>query len=116
MGWSEGSLYEGHQHTAMPQLRPQVLLVWLIHTPALPSEPGAGWGDASLSKQPSPEGSDLPSPEWLGKAGVGACREEDWLGFYFLTIPKEIAGTVYRDGGTGRSHFAGHLPSCPRWI
>lgn len=29
----------------MAQLHPQVLLlVWLIHIPALPSEPGAGWG------------------------------------------------------------------------
>lgn len=49
---------------------PQVLLVWLIHIPALPSEPGAGWGDAHTSNSPS-EGSDLASPEWLGKAGVG---------------------------------------------
>lgn len=62
---------QGAQHTAMPQLRPQVLLVGLIHIPALPSEPDARWGDASHFKQPSPEGADLPSPEWLGKAGVG---------------------------------------------
>lgn len=44
----------GAPHTAMPQLCPstahshatavpQALLVWLIHIPALPSEPGAGW-------------------------------------------------------------------------
>lgn len=38
------------------------------------------------------------------------------IGLGFLTIPKGIAGAVYWDGGTGRSHFAGHLHSCPRWI
>lgn len=69
-GRSQRSPYEGHQHEAVPQLRPRVLLAWLIHIPALPSEPGAGWGDASHFKQPSPEGSDLPSPESL--------RREKW--------------------------------------
>lgn len=77
----------------MPQLCPQVFLVWLIHIPALPTEPGAGWADASNSP-------DLRDHTFHLLRGSG---RQEWefegrkigLGFIF---PKEIAGAVYQDG------------------